>query len=67
MDAVPTLAVRGENSDLLTSETLGKMKKLSPSLKTLTVKDRGHAPFLDEPGVVEAIEKVIAQAERKRR
>lgn len=67
MDAVPTLAIRGENSDLLTAETMGKMKKLSPSLKTLTVKDRGHAPFLDEPGVVEAIEKVIAQAERKRR
>lgn len=66
MDAVPTLAIRGENSDLLTAGTLGNMKKLSPSLKTLTVKDRGHAPFLDEPGVVEAIEKVIDKAERNR-
>ncbi|MGI9414737.1 MAG: alpha/beta fold hydrolase [Hyphomicrobiales bacterium] len=67
MDAVPTLAIRGENSDLLTPETVDRMKQLMPRLRTMTVRDRGHAPFLDEPKVVAAIEQTIEKAERRKR
>ena len=67
MDAIPLLALRGENSDLLSPETLAEMKKRKPRMRTITVPDRGHAPFLDEPGVVEAIEKTIEKADPERR
>ncbi|PKQ02041.1 MAG: alpha/beta hydrolase, partial [Alphaproteobacteria bacterium HGW-Alphaproteobacteria-12] len=31
-----------------------------PAMKTVTAKDRGHAPFLDEPEVLAAIDDFIA-------
>ncbi len=31
-----------------------------PSVKSVTAKDRGHAPFLDEPEVLAAIDEFIA-------
>lgn len=44
----PTLAIRGEISDLLSEEGLDLMKALAPDLETLTVPGVGHAPMLDE-------------------
>lgn len=48
---VPVVVVRGENSDVLSAETVEKMKTEHPNLTAITVKDRGHVPFLDEPEV----------------
>ncbi len=44
---VPVLALRGENSDVLSSNTLAKMAKEHPALTAVTLPDQGHAPFLD--------------------
>lgn len=63
MNNIPVLVIRGQNSDLLTADTVRKMRKLRPGLKSLTVPDRGHAPFLTEPGVLEAIEALIKKAD----
>ena len=53
---VPTLCLRGENSDLLSSTTLTEMGKRHPRFETHTVAGQGHAPLLlDEPTI-----KVIA-------
>ena len=52
---IPTLVLRGENSDLLSAVRVGKMREAKLDLAATTVKDRGHAPFLDEPEAVEAI------------
>lgn len=57
---VPVLVVRGENSDLLSKETVARMEAEHPGLRTVTAKDRGHAPFLDEPEVVAAIDTFVA-------
>jgi pimeloyl-ACP methyl ester carboxylesterase len=46
---VPTLAIRGALSDLLSAGTLLRMQQLKPDLRTLVVPERGHAPTLDEP------------------
>lgn len=54
--AMPALVLRGENSDLLTLETAEKMQKAHPRLAAVTVKDRGHAPWLDEPESLAAID-----------
>jgi pimeloyl-ACP methyl ester carboxylesterase len=52
---VPALVLRGENSDLLSAETLEAMVERHPNLRTMTVPDQGHAPVLKEPEIVEAI------------
>ncbi|MDO8287902.1 MAG: alpha/beta hydrolase [Parvibaculum sp.] len=53
---VPTLVVRGENSDILSARTVARMAKEHPNLAHVTVKDRGHVPFLDEPEAIAAID-----------
>lgn len=56
---LPVAALRGENSDLLSAETLSAMKARHPQLKAITVKDRGHVPFLDEPEAVAGIRDLL--------
>jgi pimeloyl-ACP methyl ester carboxylesterase len=57
----PVLTLRGENSDLLSAATLEKMHALKPDLASATVAGRGHAPFLDEPEAVTAIDRFLAE------
>jgi len=52
----PLLAVRGGLSDLLSVEGLEFMRARAPALKTATVSDVGHAPFLTEPAAWAAVE-----------
>jgi pimeloyl-ACP methyl ester carboxylesterase len=56
---IPVLAIRGEHSDLLSAATLARMQR-KPATTALTVANRGHAPLLDEPGCVAAIEAFLA-------
>lgn len=60
LDGVPSLVVHGALSDLLTADTVAKMKAANPMLESVTVPGVGHAPTLDEPEVVEAIERLLA-------
>lgn len=53
---VPMLAIRGAQSDILSEATLARMQREKPDLRTLTVANRGHAPLLDEPECVAAID-----------
>lgn len=46
---VPTLAIRGATSDILSAETFARMQQEKPDLQVLTVPNRGHTPTLDEP------------------
>jgi pimeloyl-ACP methyl ester carboxylesterase len=56
----PLLVVRGAISDLLSAESLDKMHTAVPSMKSVTVPETGHAPMLDEPEVVPAIDDFLA-------
>jgi pimeloyl-ACP methyl ester carboxylesterase len=53
---VPTLVIRGENSDILSAATVEQMGEQHPQLASVTVKDRGHVPFLDEPEALAALD-----------
>jgi pimeloyl-ACP methyl ester carboxylesterase len=53
---VPILAIRGVHSDVLGAATLARMQREKPDLKVLTVNNRGHAPLLDEPECLAAID-----------
>ncbi|MEP1613599.1 MAG: alpha/beta hydrolase, partial [Roseobacter sp.] len=56
MAGLPLACIRGENSDLLSTETLAEMQKRRPDMISATAVGRGHIPFLDEPESVAALQ-----------
>jgi pimeloyl-ACP methyl ester carboxylesterase len=56
----PLLVVRGEISQLLAPEALDKMHEAVAAMKSATVPQVGHAPMLDEPEAVAAIDHFLA-------
>ena len=61
---MPSLVVRGEISDLLDEATVERMLAENPAMEAVTVPDVGHAPTLDEPEVIEAIEHLLARVQK---
>jgi len=61
LHAIPTLAIRGELSDVLTAETFERMAREKPDLGRLSVPGRGHPPLLEEPECVAAIDAFLAR------
>ena len=59
---VPILAIRGAHSDILSAATLARMQQEKPDLEVLEVANRGHAPVLDEPECLAAIDEFLARA-----
>ncbi len=57
---MPSLVIRGAHSDLLALATVVRMKAEIPSLRTVEVPNRGHAPNLDEPEALAAIDRLLA-------
>lgn len=56
----PLLVVRGEHSDLLSSAAAEKMRRAAPAAKFVEVRGVGHAPELNEPEAVAAIDDFLA-------
>ena len=52
----PLLVVRGEKSDLLSAETATRMQAAAPDMTLTVVPGVGHAPELNEPEAVAAID-----------
>ena len=52
---VPTLLIHGVLSDILTEPIIDKMRRRKPDLRVAQVRDRGHAPLLDEQEALDAI------------
>lgn len=59
--ALPILAIRGGHSDILSAETLAEMGKRHPGMRAVVVSGVGHAPMLDEPEAIDAIERFVAE------
>ncbi|RXZ66012.1 alpha/beta fold hydrolase [Pelagerythrobacter rhizovicinus] len=62
LQGAPLLIVRGALSDLLSEETARNMVTRHPDAELVTVADTGHAPLLDEPAVLAAIDRLMAKA-----
>ena len=58
---VPTLALRGATSDILSVATFDRMLREKPDLVRVEVPQRGHTPMLDEPVSVAAIDEFLAR------
>lgn len=59
--SLPVLAIRGGTSDILSAATLVRMAERHPRMTACTVPGVGHAPMLDEPEAIAAIEAFLAQ------
>lgn len=55
----PTLLIRGATSDIISRDIAERMKKHAPGLELAEVPEVGHAPILDEPAAVAAIDKFL--------
>lgn len=60
LKGVPGLLVRGGLSDILSAETADAMVKRA-GLELVTLPNVGHTPSLDEPPVLAAIDRLLAQ------
>ncbi|MBS3961705.1 MAG: alpha/beta hydrolase [Sandarakinorhabdus sp.] len=57
----PLLSLRGERSDILTAGTQARMQARLPGLMAVTVPRTGHAPTLEEPAALEALDSFLMQ------
>ena len=62
---VPILAIHGRQSDILSAATLARMQREKPDLEVLEVAHRGHAPMLDEPECLAAIDEFLGSSTRR--
>ena len=56
---VPTLALHGVLSDVLSAETFERMARIKPDLERVSVANSGHTPTLNEPEAAAAIDAFI--------
>ncbi len=61
LQGIPSLIVRGGESDLLSDETVDKMTREIGTMESATVPRVGHAPTLDEPEAQAAIDRLLAR------
>jgi pimeloyl-ACP methyl ester carboxylesterase len=63
LSATPVLAIRGENSDLLSAETVARMEREHPRLDHIVIAGEGHAPLLIRNAVLQRISAFIMGSE----
>lgn len=62
---IPVLALRGENSDILSAATLDEMRRRHPHCEAVTVPGQGHAPYLKDQPTIAAIAAFLARADSR--
>ncbi len=56
---VPLLLIRGESSDIVSTDSVARMQKCRPDMIFVEIPQRGHAPLLNENEAVAAIDSLI--------
>lgn len=63
LNHVPIMVLRGENSDLLSLETVKEMAARHPDLQSFIVDEEGHAPLLRDRRSLRAIDTFLAETD----
>lgn len=59
---IPVMVVRGENTGLLSQETVDEMAARHPDLQRVDVEGQGHAPLLHTAGLPQIIQRFLDRA-----
>jgi pimeloyl-ACP methyl ester carboxylesterase len=62
---VPVLVIRGENSDILSADTVAEMRRRHSRLSAVTVPRQGHAPLLKDRLSIDAITAFLIESDRR--
>ncbi|HEY5713683.1 MAG TPA: alpha/beta hydrolase [Allosphingosinicella sp.] len=65
LEGIPSLIMHGDLSDLLSAETVARMKAEVPTMESATIPRVGHAPTLDEPEAVVAIDALLKRINKR--
>jgi pimeloyl-ACP methyl ester carboxylesterase len=65
LPSVPLIVIRGENSDLLSRETVAMMQARRPAMTVIEAPGQGHAPLLRDAAILDPIAAFIARCEAK--
>ncbi|MGB6116768.1 MAG: alpha/beta hydrolase [Mesorhizobium sp.] len=60
---IPLMTIRGENSALLSAETLEEMERRHPGMVSVTVEGQGHAPLLETGDLPQQISAFLDKAD----
>ena len=60
---MPCLVLRGELSDILSEEIVGRMQAVKADLQVATIPDTGHSPYIEGPEMLGAIDAFLAGLE----
>jgi pimeloyl-ACP methyl ester carboxylesterase len=63
LQGIPSLVVRGQLSDLLSPATVERMIAAVPDMQAVTIPAVGHAPTLDEPEAIQAIDRLLRRVQ----
>jgi pimeloyl-ACP methyl ester carboxylesterase len=63
LQGLPATLVRGANSDVLSAEVADEMVRRVTTLDLVTLSNIGHAPTLDEPESIAAIDRLLAKVD----
>jgi pimeloyl-ACP methyl ester carboxylesterase len=63
LNHVPIMVLRGENSDLLSLETVKEMAVRHPNFKSYLVQEEGHAPLLRDHRSLRAVDRFLAETD----
>ncbi|QBX99858.1 alpha/beta hydrolase [Rhodophyticola sp. CCM32] len=61
LEGLPLGLIRAANSNLLSGDSTAEMRRRRPDMLFAEIPDRGHVPFLDEPGAVVLIFEFLDQ------
>ena len=62
---LPVMVIRGENSDILSEDTVDKMAACHPEFQTVTVADQGHTPVLWDDDIIQRIAQFLEAADAR--
>jgi pimeloyl-ACP methyl ester carboxylesterase len=63
LKGIPSLVVRGALSDLITDDTVARMRDENPAMESVVIPQVGHAPTLEEPTATEAVDRLLARVD----
>jgi pimeloyl-ACP methyl ester carboxylesterase len=65
LHGLPAVLVHGALSDVLSAETAAEMVRRVPTMELVTLPRIGHAPTLDEPASIAAIDRLLATVDHE--